>query len=132
MSDPREHNLPKWAQKLLRQERLKSALCFPEAPRPPADFKIGGSGEGIGTPTLWDCEADALYSIIGGRNEARLAKCWVARGYIYGTEDCKGIGSRGNGEYWIDERDAILALRWDVAMHAAERLVQIQTGAVFS
>jgi len=129
MVDPREHKLPKWAQELLRQERLQAVLRFPEAPRPEPDWSFDASGHDKFhrkmTPgaKIWQVQSGyglpkIVFSVVG--DDGR---------HIYSAPGRKrGFSRRPHGYYFASHADAVLALRWSIATMAAEALLDVEEG----
>ena len=125
MSDPREDKLPKWAQELIAVERTKTALSWPNEPKPEPLCRFdGGSGalvSGKGPKdgdTLWHHQK--AYGFSG----------WQVSSVVFDDHNYvkrnNGGSSRPDGLYYATERDATLALLWAECEAAADRLHHIR------
>ena len=124
MSDPREDKLPKWAQELIAVERTKTALSWPNEPKPEPLCRFdGGSGVFVAGErpsvgdTLWHYRT--AYGVSGGQ-----VSSVVFDGHY--VERNGGNKSRAAGLYYATERDATLALLWAECEAAADRLHHIR------
>ena len=116
MTDPRENKLPKWAQELLYQERMKSVVRFPDepAPRPDISERIGSARAPKGQ---W------IYS----QNLYNVSPHWIGKdGYMYKTTDESSFGSQVRGDFWLSREDARLAHIWNVCTYAAKSILEAQ------
>ena len=124
MSDPREDKLPKWAQELIAVERTRTALSWPNEPKPEPICRFdGGSGmlvsgerPNAGSVMWYFVKSDTFRQ---GRTES------VAFDGIYEVSR-GGNKSRPNGPYYATERDATLALLWAECEASADRLHHIR------
>ena len=121
MFDPREEKLPKWTQELLHQERLKSALRFPDTPAPTPDFTTQQHGGFVGQKPQ---EGTELFS----SNSDQIFRHFVGvNGYLHSNERLSGFGARASGSYYLCLQDARLARRWMVARRCAEKMLSAET-----
>ena len=124
MSDPREDKLPKWAQELIAVERTKTALSWPNEPKPEPLCRFdGGNGAFVdgekpkAGDTLWQYRT--AYGVSGGQVSS------VVFDGMY-VERSGGGRSRAGGQYYATERDATLALLWAECEASADRLHHIR------
>lgn len=117
--DPRENKLPKWAQELLQQERMKYLVRFPDQPAPEPDISEH-IGHGKAPRLQW------IYS----QNSSGVYRHWVGKtGYLYHDAAEEGHGSQVRGKYWLHKEDAELAHLWAVCTECALRILRAKGGA---
>lgn len=115
MQDPREAKLPKWAQRMLKDERIKSALSWPTVsqPAPVAIYNDGCllAGTEIRYAVVW-CE-----SLKSGMPVDVL---------IMSGEQVLSNGKRlkVTGAFFETKRDVLVAQLWRDCRLAAEQLSQ--------
>ena len=114
MTDPREKKLPKWAQELLHEERMKSVVRFPDEPSPEPDIS-----EHIGSAAA--PRGQYIYSITPNG----VFTHWVGKsGYLYSSQKEESFGSQVRGDFWLSKDDARLAYLWRVCTRAAKGILK--------
>jgi hypothetical protein len=118
MKDEREEKLPKWAQDLLREERMKAIVRFPDEPAPEPDF-VENCGHARAPRCTW------IYS----ENQFRVFSHWVgSSGYMYESQEEIGFGQQIRGKFWLHEDDARRAHLWRVCRDSAEAILKAMDG----
>jgi hypothetical protein len=115
MTDPRETKLPKWAQDLIAEERMKYLVRFPDRPCPEPDI-MEYTGHSRDAPRhTW------IYS----ENSYRVFAHWVGKnGYLFADEREGGSGAQVRGHYYLNKEDAELAHLWRVCRECALRILK--------
>lgn len=122
MYDPREAKLPKWAQEMFSEVRIRSDLSWPNEPRPEPVVVADGASGHVEIGREFKGEAWKVYGGAGfsGRSVKRVVIDDIR------TERDPAFprsgGSRMGGRYYATERDAWLAAWWDECVDSARRI----------
>jgi hypothetical protein len=122
-TDPREAKLPVWAKNLLEEGRKKAALAWPSIEEPePIAIANGDSHSWVKgrlqNTSAWEFNV----------HNRTVERRWFDGLYVYRTGDLKN-GSRPDGRYYATEKDAAVAMWWEVARGAATAIYRAKLRA---